>query len=831
MGPGISGGSVVWILDADTGQFDRALISSEAKAKDFGKSVQANAQKPVQSFGQTLKGISSQASTAFGSVANSIAAVGKIAVGVFTGGALSLGVFIKQASDLQSIRASFESMTGSAKQATQVLQQLNKFSFETAFSSSDINNAARTLLGAGLQVKDLGATLKNIGDIAGATGANLGQLTLPLSQSLARGKLQTQDFYQILNSGAGKLGQVLRKELAERGFKDFGKAMEDGKITSKILFDVIAKSARKGGFAFQGAIKQSKTFSGQMSNLQEMIGNVALKILGVNKATGEIDQKGIFAKLSKAVQDATEWLSKNQDTIAKVAKVIIDNAVPAITAIGVAFTVAKVAAIGFAIAASPISAVFFLIAGAITALVAVVTFLQVKFNIFGKTWDFIKSTWGQAVSFFQGIWKGISKAFGDIGKWFSDRFTEAKNAIIKAFNDIVKSVKKSFDKMKKFIDDHKEALTNIGIVIGTLLLPKFTQLAIQATKSLGKVIAQFTLMGASATKNAVISSAAWIKSAVLSSAAFIKEIPKIVAQFVIASTQAVINSVKASAAWIKSAIVSAAQWAVAVARIVAGFVLIGVQALIAGGKIAASWLLAMGPIGLVVAAVIGAVALIIANWAKVKAFVGGVWTAIVKWAQGAWKSIQTTFGRVASWFGGIFGGAVSAIKGAFSRVIGFFQGIWTSIKSIFGKIGKSIGDAIGGAFKGVINGIIGFVESTVNGVIKSINAVAEGIDKALPGDQSGWRVPQVKLPRLADGGIVMPRTGGTAAILGEAGQAEAVIPLSKLDNMINGTGGNGITNNIDTINIGTEVDGERWLSRLTRESELQARGLSRGLQR
>jgi len=43
---------------------------------------------------------------------------------------------------------------------------------------------------------------------------------------------------------------------------------------------------------------------------------------------------------------------------------------------------------------------------------------------------------------------------------------------------------------------------------------------------------------------------------------------------------------------------------------------------------------------------------------------------------------------------------------------------------------------------------------------------------------------------LAEGGIVMPRPGGTQATIGEAGSAEAVIPLDKYPNLLNGGGTN-----------------------------------------
>ncbi|CAM5728114.1 hypothetical protein SFUMM280S_06565 [Streptomyces fumanus] len=41
-----------------------------------------------------------------------------------------------------------------------------------------------------------------------------------------------------------------------------------------------------------------------------------------------------------------------------------------------------------------------------------------------------------------------------------------------------------------------------------------------------------------------------------------------------------------------------------------------------------------------------------------------------------------------------------------------------------------------------------------------------------------------KIPMLATGGVVMPRSGGVPAILAEAGEAEAVLPLSKLDQLL-----------------------------------------------
>jgi hypothetical protein len=60
--------------------------------------------------------------------------------------------------------------------------------------------------------------------------------------------------------------------------------------------------------------------------------------------------------------------------------------------------------------------------------------------------------------------------------------------------------------------------------------------------------------------------------------------------------------------------------------------------------------------------------------------------------------------------------------------------------------------------------------------------------------------------KLATGGIVMPRPGGTLATIGEGGQAEAVIPLNKLGAMMGGKGGGAVYNiNISTLKADASV--------------------------
>lgn len=323
--------TITLTVRADTKQFETLMKSAGKTVDDFSRRNK-----------RSLESIANSANNMAGKVQGAMKLLGATLVG----GSFGLNAFVKEASTLQSVRASFESLTGSAEGARKVMAQLNKFSLETAFSADDINAAARTLLGAGVSVDKLGSRMKWLGDIAGATGANLGQLVLPVSQALAKGKLDTQDFYQILNSGAGKVREVLQNELNKRGLGDVMTALSKGKVSAEILETALKNAASEGGFAFNGAAKQAQTFDGRMSNLQETISIVGLELIGVNKATGEIDPNGIFAQMSEKVEKATKWLEENKEKIKDVAQIIINNIQPAmitLTALWASFKAVVVA--------------------------------------------------------------------------------------------------------------------------------------------------------------------------------------------------------------------------------------------------------------------------------------------------------------------------------------------------------------------------------------------------------------------------------------------------------------------------------------------------------
>jgi len=130
---------------------------------------------------------------------------------------------------------------------------------------------------------------------------------------------------------------------------------------------------------------------------------------------------------------------------------------------------------------------------------------------------------------------------------------------------------------------------------------------------------------------------------------------------------------------------------------------------------------------------------------------------------------------------------------------------------------KSVWRDISGFVKSTINGILGFIQGLVNGVVDGVNSVIGALN-TIKVDIPSWipmfggqsfslnlpRVARISIPRLAEGGIVMPQPGGVLANIAEAGRPEAVIPLDRLGNM-------GTTNNTYNINVnaGMGADGSQ----------------------
>ena len=168
---------------------------------------------------------------------------------------------------------------------------------------------------------------------------------------------------------------------------------------------------------------------------------------------------------------------------------------------------------------------------------------------------------------------------------------------------------------------------------------------------------------------------------------------------------------------------------------------------------------------LLFAGLMAATYLVYKNWDKIKEKADELWQKILEFGAGlreCWNGIieDVNINLVQPWnnFWDAIGGKVSAV--------------WQGIKN---------------AVKSGINSVINFVNSGIG----QLNKFQVNVPKGVPivgGKHVGLNIP--KIPTLATGGIA---TGPTLAEIGEGGEPEAVVPLTKLSNMLNGGVGGGIT--------------------------------------
>ncbi|MET9876578.1 phage tail tape measure protein [Actinacidiphila glaucinigra] len=111
--------------------------------------------------------------------------------------------------------------------------------------------------------------------------------------------------------------------------------------------------------------------------------------------------------------------------------------------------------------------------------------------------------------------------------------------------------------------------------------------------------------------------------------------------------QAVISAAVTAGAWLGSALTSIGTWIASVVRAaavaVAQFALMAARAVAWAVIMAAQWLIAMGPIGWIIAAVVALAILIIANWDKIKRFAIIAWEATWSFIKGIGQKIWQFF--------------------------------------------------------------------------------------------------------------------------------------------------------------------------------------------
>ena len=296
----------------------------------------------------------------------------------------------------------------------------------------------------------------------------------------------------------------------------------------------------------------------------------------------------------------------------------------------------------------------------------------------------------------------------------------------------------------KWLWDHRSAVIAVGIAIG-------------GTVAISKGISTVTTIYKGATAAVKLLRAAQLKT-------------KIATVALTAQIRAHTFAMRASIAASKAAAVASKAFRAGLAFVTSpiGIAILAITALIAAGV----WLYKNWDTVKAKAAQLGAK--ISGIWTKINtavttaiAAISSRFPALGAVLSGLWKSVQDVWGNIKA----IFSNIIGFIDNVFS---GNWSAAWGNVVSIFGNVFGELANIA----KAPINAVI----SVINMVLSKINEMKISIPDWVPGvggKTLGFNIPQI--PMLATGGIA---TAPTLAMVGEGGEPEAVLPLSKLAQLL-----------------------------------------------
>lgn len=728
----VTGGSVTWVIDAQSSQFDSAVNSARNKAKQLGDDVER--------VGKTsFSSLASNAGNSFNSIANGIADITK-KIAIVTIGAGGIGTaFLKSAGDLEVANRSFQVLIGNVETANSLFADIKKFADQTPFQFPELASSAKLLLGYGVTAEDTLDTLKRLGDAAAASGGNLERITLAYAQMVGRGKVTGDNLRQLTENSV-----TLRQELSKAAnvpMKDLDKAIENSEIDVNELNAALRIATSEGGKFFGGTEKLATTFNGRISTLKDTFMEFGRNLLGV-KVDPELGlvvaPGGLFDRLTQFLPKVIQGLQDMAPKVSNAFQYLVENGstimgiIAAITTAFVGFKIlaiitpliaafsaalaggAGVAGAALAVIGGPIT----LIGVAVVALGAALAFLQVKFNIFGK-----------AVKFLEPVLTVIKDVFSDL--WTSIK--DLGSVLAKELAPVFKFVSKNIEVFKKVL---------IGIVAVA-----FTPLII----AVGLFIASIKLLGI--VIGFIADHFQTIKKVVIGVLA-VAFAPLIIA---VGTVIMIVRHAGDVVEWFGKVFKSIGNVISKVVSAVFGFltdmftifstIFMAIWGVISPvlNFIKNLFIIVFGSILIIVLTVLIAIKETVISvfntiWSIITTVVGAIWNFMSTVWNAIWKVILTVTGFIWDRIVNAFNFYKSIIVTVFTAVYDFIAMIWNKVYAVISGVVQSIINFFSPAFswllqrgKDIINGLISGIRSAAGGIWGAIKSAADTIGNFFSG--------------------------------------------------------------------------------------------------
>lgn len=250
-------------ISADNANLKRKLQETEQGIKSVSKTAEMEGTNIDEMFVKLSKGI---ASFAAGWSAKEF-----------------VSQLVRVRGEFQQLEVAFTTMLGSSERANALMSQLTETAAKTPFDLQGVANGARQLLAYGTAADDVNDTLIRLGNIAAGLSIPLNDLVYLYGTTMTQGRLYTQDLNQFTGRGIPMIKELAKQfGVAENEIKGM---VEAGKVGFPEVQKVIQSLTDEGGMFFNLMQEQSKTITGQISNIQDsfemMLNNIGQSSEGI----------------------------------------------------------------------------------------------------------------------------------------------------------------------------------------------------------------------------------------------------------------------------------------------------------------------------------------------------------------------------------------------------------------------------------------------------------------------------------------------------------------------------------------------------------------------
>ena len=207
---------------------------------------------------------------------------------------------------------------GNALAAEDMYKKIKQYGKDTVYENKGLIEGISTMMQYQISGEKAFKTLKQIGDIAMGDATKMQSLTLAFSQATAAGKLQGNDYKQMIGAGFNPL--LVISEKTGESIASLEAKMSKGAISAKMLSQAFAWATEEGGAFYNGAANAGQATIGKINEFKESVDELLIHIFNQLKPV-----------IDSCIEFASGFLGKVPAILGRIGSAVSALAVPIIT--------------------------------------------------------------------------------------------------------------------------------------------------------------------------------------------------------------------------------------------------------------------------------------------------------------------------------------------------------------------------------------------------------------------------------------------------------------------------------------------------------------------